>query len=185
MAKKKGDKKQQKNQKGKEGRDFKIGNPENEIEKIIEANSKFQIGNTGYDFHLIKRLKPVFAFDYLSMNKTHLCFNSSELKEKDFIGLLEGLKKISPISYDALEKDKSFHFHKIDLDDPKVKLRLQDIKKIFTSKPQEISDEELPSLYQLHLKYNKEARVCGFIYKAVFYLVWFDRKHTIYPRNDR
>ena len=45
-----------------------------------------------------------------------------------------------------------------------------------------LKDEELPTLYQIDLNYMRESRACGFLFKGVFYLVWFDRFHQIYPK---
>lgn len=44
-------------------------------------------------------LKPRFAFDYLSLKETTLCFNNPDLKVKDFIKLFEVKCDMSWITY--------------------------------------------------------------------------------------
>lgn len=46
-----------------------------------------------------------------------------------------------------------------------------------------LSDAELPTLYQLDIQYVAEARICCFLFKGVFYVVWYDRNHIIYKRK--
>ena len=162
---------------------FNIGDPLLQIDKILNEVSKYRLGSTGYSFYDIKNLKPIFAFDYLSLSGGELCFNSKGLSVEDYIGFLEGLRKISDTSYQTLHHTKNYRFHKIDFDDKKVAISRKDFKAILSSKPDLLKDEELPTLYQFDLQYVQAARVCGFLFKGVFYLVWYDRNHIIYPRN--
>jgi hypothetical protein len=162
---------------------FDIADPIIQLDKIINHQTKYKLGEKGYSFYDIKNLKPVFAFDYLSLLNTELCFNSLNLDTKDFIGLLEGLKKISSITYNELKINRSYRFHTINFDDPKVSIHKKEFKKALTYKVDLLNDEELPNLYQFDIQYVQEARVCGFLYKGVFYLVWYDRHHQIYPRS--
>jgi hypothetical protein len=53
-----------------------------------------------------------------------------------------------------------------------------------TFKEELLSDEELPTLYQFDLHYSQKARAGGFLFKGVFYLVWFDSNHIIYPGDN-
>ena len=119
----------------------------------------------------------------MSLSNSELCYNSDKLTTKDFIGLLEGLKKISAISYNDLKNTPNYRFHQIDFDDPRVSISKKDFKSILTFKETLLKDEELPNLYQFDIQYVQEARVCGFLYKGIFYLVWYDRNHIIYPRK--
>ncbi|MFT4019556.1 MAG: hypothetical protein QM668_21510 [Agriterribacter sp.] len=163
------------------GKKFKIADPVLQLAEILKQQSKYKLGEKGYSFYDIKNLKPVFAFDYLSLNNSDLCFNSTKLDVKDYIGLLEGLKIISAISYNDLNTNRNYRFHKIDFDNHNVSISRKDFKKMLTFKDDLLKDEELPTLYQLDLHYVQEARACGFLYKGIFYLVWFDRHHIIYP----
>ena len=89
--------------KGNKRKDFKIPDPAQQLDSLISQQSKYKLGEKGYTFYDIRHLKPVFAFDYLSLNGTDLCFNSNKLDTTDFVGFLEGLKKISSISYNELK----------------------------------------------------------------------------------
>lgn len=164
-------------------KDFKIADPQLQLRAISEQQSKYKIGEKGYSFYDIKHLKPVFAFDYLSLNSTELCFNSNKLEVRDYIGFLEGLKKVSATSYNDLKINPVYRFHEIDFDDKKVSISRKEFKAILSYKESLLSDDELPTLYQLDLQYVQAARICGFLYKGVFYLVWYDRFHKIYPRE--
>jgi|GEM_PF-944360 hypothetical protein len=161
---------------------FKIADPQVQLDKIIIQQSKYKLGEQGYSFHAIRDLKPTFAFDYLSLSGSELCYNSDKLTAKDYLGLLEGLKKVSSISYNELKVRPNYRFHQIDFDNPSVSISRRDFKAILTFKETLLKDEELPSLYQFDIQYVQKARVCGFLYKGIFYLVWYDRNHTIYPR---
>jgi hypothetical protein len=72
---------------------FNVGEPLLQIDKIQNEVSKYKLGLTGYSFHEIKNLKPVFAFDYLSLSGGELCFNSKDLSKEDYLGFLEGFGK--------------------------------------------------------------------------------------------
>ena len=167
--------------KNEQRRNFNIADPLIQLDKILNQQTKYKLGEKGYSFYDIKNLKPVFAFDYLSLSGSELCFNSNNLAAKDYIGLLQGLKKISSISYNDLEVTPNYRFHSIDFSDKRVSISRKDFKQILTFKDELLKDEELPNLYQFDLQYVQEARACGFLYKGVFYLIWYDRYHKIYP----
>jgi len=164
-------------------RTFDVGNPKAQVEDIKKQQSKYSLGETGYSFHNIKQFKPVFAFDYVSVNGEDLCFNSNKLVADDLRGLIIGLKKISSFSYEELNKNPAFRFHVINFDDPKVQVSRAEFKKVLTNRPDKLADEHLPTFYQIDIQYVQEARICGFLYKGVFYLVWYDRNHQIYKRK--
>lgn len=160
---------------------FVIPDPKKQLDEIKHLKSKYKLGEKGMSFHEIRELKPVFAFDYLSLEGGELCFNAGDLAREDFIGMLHGLKTNSSITYHELRNVPNYRFHPIDFDEHKVSIKRADFKKVLTSKPDQISDEELPTLYQFDLHYNQKARAAGFLFKGVFYIVWFDKDHRIYP----
>lgn len=164
----------------KKGSKFKIADPNIQISALLQSQSKYNIGEKGYNFYDIKHLKPTFAFDYLSLNNSELCFNSPQLNVKDFVGLLDGLKKISSITYDTLKRVPNYRFHPVDFDKDKISITRKDFKAMLTFKEELLSDDELPTLYQFDFQYVQEARVFGFLYKGIFYMVWYDRNHMIY-----
>lgn len=164
-------------------KDFKISNPQKDLDKLNGQFSKYNLGEIGLNFHEIKNHKPIFAFDYLSLNGEKLCFNSTSLVTKDYVGLLNGLKKISEKTYQELHDTKIYRFHKIDFDSKSVTISKLDFKKALTNKPDLLKDEELPNLWQFDLHFVQEARVAGFLFKGIFYLIWYDRNHSIYDSN--
>jgi len=81
---------------------FTIPSPQKKLEEAINHLSKYRVGERGISFHSIKKLKPVFAFDYLSMDKSALCINKKSNKVADLLGFFEGLKKISSFTYEEM-----------------------------------------------------------------------------------
>lgn len=161
---------------------FNIPNPQGQLDQI--KIDKYKIGgDKGVSFHAIRDFKPVFAFDYLSLNASDLCYDCNKLTIKDYLGLLSGLKRNSQITYQELRTTAFYRFHPIDFDKDKKRISItrKDFKKALSNTPDDISDDALPTLYQFDLHYHQMARACGFLYKGIFYLVWFDRNHIIYP----
>lgn len=162
---------------------FDIPDPKSQLSKVIQAISKYRVGEKGISFYDIKKQKPVFAFDYLSLNKSVLCFNEKSLNQDDLLGFLEGLKKVSSFSYEEMTQKKGLRFHSINLWDKKVNLKPKDFLKILAPSGRGMTENELPTLYQFDLQYRIEARAVGFLYKGIFYIVWYDRNHVIYPKR--
>ena len=158
---------------------FKIANPQEQLDKV--KIGKYKIGEKGLSFYDIREMKPVFAFDYLSLNSSDLCYNCNSLKREDYLGFITALKTNSQITYNELRSNKFYRFHPINFDEDNISINRKDLKKALSNKPDEILDDELPTLYQFDLHYHQKARACGFLYKGIFYLVWFDRNHIIYP----
>ena len=165
-------------------KNYEIPDPKLKLDNAINSLSKYKVGEQGISFHSIKNLKPIFAFDYLSLNKTELCFNVKSNKKEDLLGFLIGLKKISAFTYENMRSDRSLKFHSIDLWDKKVNLTPKEFLNILAPSGRGMSEEELPTLYQFDLQYKIEARAVGFLYQGIFYIVWYDRNHVIYPKNN-
>ena len=164
---------------GKKDKKFNVGNPQSQLDKLkIE---KYKLGVNGVSFYEIREMKPVFAFDYLSLINSELCFDCNKLTSDDYLGFLTALKTNSQFTYNELRTNPNFRFHPIDFDKDKISIKRKDFKKALTNKPDQLSDEELPTLYQFDLHYKQKSRACGFLYKGIFYLVWFDKDHLIYP----
>lgn len=160
---------------------LKIGEPQKQLDELKAIKSKYRLGEEGLSFNAIKELKPTFAFDYLSMQGTELCFNARDLSINDYIGFLDGLKKNSSKTYQELKENRIYRFHRIDFDEHNVSISKREFKRILTEKEELLTDEELPNLYQFDLHYKQKARAAGFLFKGVFYIVWFDKDHRIYP----
>ncbi|MEP2239686.1 MAG: hypothetical protein ABJI22_15060 [Maribacter sp.] len=162
---------------------FEIPDPKKQLESAINSLSKYKIGEQGIPFHSVKNLKPIFAFDYLSLEESNLCFNCKSNDRDDLLGFLEGLKKVSSFTYERMRVTKALRFHSIDLWNKKVNLQPSDFLKILAPSYRGMTENELPTLYQFDLQYKIEARAVGFLYKGVFYVVWYDRHHIIYPQK--
>lgn len=159
-----------------------VPDPRKNLEKIA-ITPKYSLGESGVNFREILNVSPRFAFDYLSLEESHLCVNNTRLSKKDLIGFIEGLKKVSEISYKTLKHNSSWRFHRIDLTDSKVSLNQNDFLLALAPSGRGISTDELPSLYQFTIRYDAKARVVGFLYIGVFYVIWYDRNHLIYPKK--
>lgn len=159
---------------------FNIPDPQKQLAHLSEIADKYNFGKGGNQLAQIKNVKPIFAFDYLSFSKTKLCFNSKLIdKKKDYLKLLESLKKISCKTYNELSIDRSFHFHDVDFHD--TKFSEKDFVKCLVVDVSKIDETNIPTVYQF--KVFEEARIFGFFYKGVFYPVWFDRNHEVYKRK--
>ncbi|RFS22650.1 hypothetical protein DVR12_12705 [Chitinophaga silvatica] len=89
------------------------------------------------------------------------------------------LKTISGKTYDELSRDSSFHFHNVDLKDTTISE--SEFIKCIVSDYSKVSVDNIPVIYQF--KAFDKARIFGFIYKSVFYFVFFDRNHKGYQRK--
>lgn len=159
---------------------FNVGNPQQQLDKIKLDNDRYKVGEAGLSFYDIREMKPVFAFDYLSLTSSALCFNCGTLTSNDYLGFLTALKTNSQFTYNELRTNPNFRFHTIDFDKDNISIKRKDLKNALSFKPDEITDGELPTLYQFDLHYKQKSRACGFLYKGVFYIVWFDKNHLIY-----
>jgi hypothetical protein len=144
---------------------------------IPEVHSKYMTGERSDAFEDIKRLKPIFSFDYVSIKGSDFCFNSTLLGRRELVKLIESFKDISKYSYEAMSKEYCFHFHEINWND--VTISESDFYKCIYG---DSNEERRITAYQFKV-YDK-ARIIGFIYKGVFYLVMFDRGHNAYPRRN-
>lgn len=108
-----------------------------------------------------------------------MCFNSNLINTKDYHNLLDGLKKISKLNYNTISTDHIFHFHEVDYKD--VSFTESDVTKCIVNRAKKGDDPVIPTIYQF--KAFKEARIFGFIYQFVFYLIFFDRNHDAYSRK--
>ena len=159
---------------------FNIPDPKERLSQIAESISKYRIGEKGVSFHDIRKRKPVFAFDYLSLNNGYLCFNQKSLDQKDLLGFLEGLKKISSFTYEEMKSNRILRFHSINLNDSNVSLNPKDFLQVLAPSGRGMTEDELPTLYQFDLQYQAAARAVGFLFKGIFHIVWYDRYHKIY-----
>src|SRR5204862_5831491 len=96
---------------------FSIPDPLQSINKI-ETTQKYSFGVSSNKLNEIKQDKPVFAFDFLSLNSSVFCFNSTRIAGvKENQRILHSFKTISSKTYDELSTDRRFHFHEVDFND--------------------------------------------------------------------
>jgi hypothetical protein len=158
---------------------FEIPNPLNDLNKL-DTSKKYLFGEAANRLNEIKQHRPVFAFDYISLNNSDFCFNSSLLNgQKDYHKLFQSFKNISNKSYDELSSNYAYHFHEVNFDD--VSISQSDFLKCLVPDVSKINPDHSPTVYQF--KAFEEARVLGFVSKMVFYLVFFDRNHKAYKRK--
>ena len=147
---------------------------------ISDSFGKYELGKSSDDFNDIKDLKPIFSFDYISLDKNEFGFMGTLLGSKDYKNLLKSLKDISKHTYGQLSKEHCFHFHEIDWND--VSVQSSAFYKCIYGEFYNGTETDITP-YQF--KSYQEARVIGFLYKGVFYLVMFDRGHNAYKRKDK
>ena len=129
----------------------------------------------------IKDSRPVFAFDYLSLNSSNLCFNSKLLNGvKEYQRIFESLKTLSSKNYDELSKNRTFHFHEVDFDDTTISE--SEFVKCLTPNSAKTKSDNIPTVYQF--KIFDKARIFGFIYKSVFYLVFLIETTKVMKENN-
>jgi hypothetical protein len=128
--------------------------------------------------------RPVFGFDYLSLNQGPFCFNNPAIPSRDFVELLRRFQRISLLTYSEIQ-DKTigngYHFHEVE----KHRLNSHGLADEFQKKLVGRT-RALPPVYQFALYTDKNAapRVLGYIGKwGIFYLLWLDYGHLLYPEN--
>jgi hypothetical protein len=162
---------------------FDIPDPNYLLKKIKnqKGEDKYKFGDTSHKISDFKHHKPVFAFDYISLNRTTYCFNSTLIDaKKDYLKLIEGLKKLSAKTYDEISKDQSLHFHEVDFDSTSTSIPVSVFVKCLTASSNPNHDQ-CPTVYQFEI--FGASRVFGFIHNFVFYPVLLDKNHTIYKRK--
>ena len=142
---------------------------------------RFKIGDKPAGIYENLKTTPVFSFDKISLNKSPLCYDHGTIDLESYHKLLSRLKHLSTITYDDMKKGgKAYRFHPVELGDDNVSLTLKQFKKALTIKPENMSDDQVPILYQFDVFHK--TRALGYLgYNGVFHLVWFDGDHEVYP----
>lgn len=111
-----------------------------------------------------------FSFEYYDIDDDEYCMScwSSEQIKKS----LKRLREINEKSFNELTRERRvFHFYQVRWEK--------------TTKPNGFPDQRLKLLAPYHfalLSVNqKKARVYGAFSSGVFYIVWFDLEHNIWP----
>lgn len=155
---------------------------------VFDALTKYGVKNNPNDsipelaehYHF----KPLFGLDYISLDQSPFCFNNPAIPARDFVELLKRCSSISKLKYSELhnvEIGNGYHFHEVD----KAHLDAHGLRANFQKKMTGRT-KALPPVYQFALYTDKETapRVLGYIGKwGIFYLLWFDYGHLLYPRD--
>lgn len=140
---------------------------------IPAAHGRFQIGKKSDEFDEIQYLRPVFSFEYACMDNSAFSFRFNAISAKDYQKLIDGLKGASTATYQSMSANYRYHFHEVKWND--VSVAESDFYKCIQNPYKGVRDL---TVYQF--KVFGEARVIGFIYRSIFYLVMFDRNHRAY-----
>lgn len=147
-----------------------------------DIHSRYKLGEKSDDFSTIKEIEPVFSFRYVCLDvNSKFSLNSRHMGAHDYHKLIEDLRDKSNLTYDAINGGKNEHFHQIKWED--VDIKESDFKKCISSQiPGKKEDLEI-DVTPYQFKTFQEARLIGFIYKTVFYVVMLDRGHNAYKRK--
>lgn len=153
-----------------------------EYDPSKDIPQKFQIGDKPCNLYENLNFTPTFCFKYISLNGKELCFNFNKINTKGYHKLFEKLKLLSSITFKELSSNSKFHkFHPVSFSD-NITLSKHQYKKYLTNKPDELNDDQLPTLYQFEV--FEEKRVMGFLgYYGLFFILIYDFNHNIYKRK--
>ncbi|MEA5459412.1 hypothetical protein VB796_10200 [Arcicella sp. LKC2W] len=151
--------------------------------------TKYNVGDSDIRFPNIKEYTLLFAFDYLSLNATKLCFNNPNISKEDFVKIYEFKQQVSTIKIgefiDNTKIKQRYHFHDIQV---YQKTELKTLFERLLGKGKTFRIDQLPTLYQFAIftdnKTNKAPRIVGFFGKmGVFHALWLDYEHSIFPKK--
>lgn len=143
---------------------------------IPAVHGRFQIGEKSDELEDIKHLRPAFSFEYACLDSSAFSFRFNAISAKDYQKLIDGLKGASAATYHSMSTNYRYHFHEVKWNEVSV---AESVFYKCIQNPYK-GDRDL-TVYQF--KVFAEARVIGFIYRSIFYLVMFDRNHRAYDRD--
>lgn len=145
---------------------------------LKEIHSRYKIGEKSDDFSRIKDIEPVFSFRYACLDKSDFSLASKLVSVRDYHKLIAALQEKSKLTYGTMDSNYNQHFHDLEWSD--VTITESEFKKCISSQHSDNGDIDVTP-YQF--KVFQGARIIGFIYKTVFYVVMFDRGHNAYKRK--
>ena len=104
-------------------------------------------------------MTPVFKFSNVDDNKWVL----HEWQKPELKALIKCFKKMEKLSWKAIRMDTG--------------LQMKKLKNIIP--PPHIS----PDVELYEIRVNQEQRIHGYVYNNIFYIVWFDRDHSVCPEG--
>ena len=120
-------------------------------------------------------LEPLLRFSFKFLDLDHEVFRCRDREPIYFQRLLERMKDLSGMPVSELTNARpnaALRFHRINWRDERVSV------KSFGIRGWERFDEDA---WQFSLSANEHGRVHGFLYLGVFYIVWLDPEHRLYP----
>jgi hypothetical protein len=124
------------------------------------------------------KLKPPIgiSFSFKYFNNSHAKFSYLGKDDNYWITLIVRLKDLSGLTAQELRqgRNRALRCHPIDWESDKVSENCFGI-------PEEEQLVDTP--YQFSLTSNEHGRVHGFFIEDVFYVVWLDPDHQLYPGN--
>lgn len=114
-----------------------------------------------------------FSFKFLDLD--HADFHCKDREPGYFHKMLERMKYLSGMRVDELmnaRPNATLRFHRIDWQNDRVSV------KSFGIRGWEECDEDA---WQFSISANEHGRVHGFLIDNVFYVVWLDPDHQLYP----
>jgi hypothetical protein len=121
-------------------------------------------------------LDSLLRFSFKFYDGNHYRFHCNGRHADYFVTLIERLKDLSRERVDVLTgtRNRTTRFHPIDWTDKRVCATGFGIPQ-----GEEYDDEA----WQFSLTKSEHGRVHGFLVGALFYVVWFDADHQLYPCN--
>ncbi len=138
------------------------------IAKTDYASKNDKIKKTIVDENL-----PVY-FNLKNLRNTEKKFDYTSLESQYFIKFIERLKNIGSMSRKELINhwDGAVKCHRIEFNEPLPKI---------TEKSFGCGSENDENAFQFSISKNKWGRVHGYFIDNIFYIVWLDPNHELYP----
>jgi hypothetical protein len=150
---------------------------------------KYIVGTKEPSLSQIAKYTFAFAYDYISLNKTRLCFDNDKIPARDYHELYYLKQEISGVKVSDIQGEKRdfYRFHSIDYAEKRKWLFTALAKTLNVKVTNAYERDQLPTLYQIEVytdNVTQEApRIVGFFGNyGIFHLVWFDYEHQIYPK---
>lgn len=115
------------------------------------------------------------SFNFKRLKEKDRKFQYSSKESKYFCVLLDKLRSISGMNKVemTITNSRGLRCHKIDFNDPSVSENSFDI----------LSEDVAEDAWQFQLTSNEHGRVHGYFVDNVFYVVWLDPEHDLYPQK--
>lgn len=142
------------------------------MSKRIKKTEVLKKNSSGIQSTKLKQQGISFSFKYYQ--DRHEKFSCSQKLVNYWLTLIDRLKALSALSTQELlvNRSSSLRFHPIKWEDT-------------SENGFGLKDEEqlVDTPYQFSLSSNEHGRIHGFLINEVFYIVWLDPDHQLYPKK--